>query len=72
MPVARSTFLRGIAFVTGGARGLGNSVAASFVRAGCSGVTIVDVLPESEMETARNAIKELGAEVRTMQQSDLK
>ena len=58
-----SSLLRGVAFVTGGARGLGNAVASSFARAGCSGVAIIDVLPEADMEAARRGITELGAEV---------
>jgi NADP-dependent 3-hydroxy acid dehydrogenase YdfG len=40
----------GVAFVTGGARGLGNAIAVSFAREGARGVVIVDINPETLKE----------------------
>jgi NAD(P)-dependent dehydrogenase (short-subunit alcohol dehydrogenase family) len=40
----------GVAFVTGGARGLGNAIAVSFAREGTRGAVIVDVNPETLIE----------------------
>ncbi|KIX08866.1 uncharacterized protein Z518_03523 [Rhinocladiella mackenziei CBS 650.93] len=51
----------GIAFVTGGGRGLGNAVACSFARAGCRGIVIIDILPDAELEKGRQAVAQLGA-----------
>lgn len=63
MSAVQSPTLGGIAYVTGGGRGLGHAVAAAFARAGCSGVTIIDVLPAAELEAAKRGIEELGAKV---------
>ena len=53
----------GIAFVTGGARGLGNAVAASFAKEGCRGVVIVDINDEATIKKGKAAVEAHGAEV---------
>jgi len=52
----------GIAFVTGGARGLGNAIAVSFARDGAKGVVIVDVNDEETMNAGKKAVEDEGAE----------
>ena len=37
----------GIAFITGGARGLGNAIAVSFAKEGASGIVLVDILQDT-------------------------
>lgn len=54
----------GVAFVTGGARGLGLAVALSFAREGCSGVTIIDVLSDEILAASKSEIEAAGAKVR--------
>jgi len=49
----------GIAFVTGGARGLGNAIAVSFAREGAKAVVIVDI---GDMETGRKMVEACGTE----------
>ncbi len=58
----------GIAFITGGARGLGNAIARSFAKDGARGVVIVDILEEALQEGRKN-IEALGtkAQVLTLQ-----
>jgi NAD(P)-dependent dehydrogenase (short-subunit alcohol dehydrogenase family) len=65
MSVAVNTVLPagGVAFVTGGARGLGLAVALSFAREGCSGVAIIDVLPDDVLAAAKSEIETAGAKV---------
>lgn len=53
----------GVAFVTGGARGLGLAVALSFAREGCSGVTIIDVLSDEILAASKLEIEAAGAKV---------
>lgn len=53
----------GIALVAGGARGLGLAVALSFAREGCSGVAILDVLPDEELKKAEANVMNEGADV---------
>jgi NAD(P)-dependent dehydrogenase (short-subunit alcohol dehydrogenase family) len=62
MSVAVNTVLPagGVAFVTGGARGLGLAVALSFAREGCSGVTIVDVLSDDILAASKAEIEAAG------------
>jgi NAD(P)-dependent dehydrogenase (short-subunit alcohol dehydrogenase family) len=63
MSVAIDTVLPagGVAFVTGGARGLGLAVALSFAREGCSGVAIIDVLPDDILAASKAEIEAAGA-----------
>jgi hypothetical protein len=53
----------GVAFVTGGARGLGNAVAVSFAREGCHAVAIVDILPDAEFAKGKEEVEKHGAKV---------
>jgi NAD(P)-dependent dehydrogenase (short-subunit alcohol dehydrogenase family) len=66
MSVAVNTVLPagGVAFVTGGARGLGLAVALSFAREGCSAVTIIDVLSDDILAASKEVIEKAGAKVR--------
>ena len=59
----------GVAFVTGGARGLGLAVALSFAREGCSAVTIIDVLPDDILAGAKSEIEAAGAKVSCLKYS---
>jgi len=52
----------GIAFVTGGARGLGNAVAVAFAKEGSRGVVIVDVGDEATLQSGREAVEAYGTE----------
>jgi NAD(P)-dependent dehydrogenase (short-subunit alcohol dehydrogenase family) len=55
----------GIAFVTGGARGLGNAVAVSFAKAGAKGVVIVDILDDATLAAGAQKVESYGATVRS-------
>ncbi|KAH5003508.1 hypothetical protein HBI74_232050 [Parastagonospora nodorum] len=59
--------ISGVAFVTGGARGLGNAVAVSFAREGCEAVAIVDVLLDDVMEQGRQEVEKQGAKCLALQ-----
>jgi NAD(P)-dependent dehydrogenase (short-subunit alcohol dehydrogenase family) len=52
----------GVAFVTGGARGLGNAIAVSFAKEGARGVVIVDINQE-QLEEGRKAVEAYGTPV---------
>ena len=49
----------GIAFVTGGARGLGNAIAVSFARDGAAGVAIVDIRND-DLQIGKRAVEAYG------------
>lgn len=53
----------GVAFVTGGARGLGNAIAVSFSKEGARGVVIVDIQDEQTMNEGKAAVEKYGAKV---------
>jgi shikimate 5-dehydrogenase len=52
----------GVAFVTGGARGLGNAIAVSFAREGARGVVIVDINAET-LNEGKKRVEAHGAPV---------
>lgn len=54
----------GIAFITGGARGLGNAIAVSFSKEGAKGVCLVDILDEATFEEGKKVVEKYGAKVR--------
>jgi len=53
----------GVAFITGGARGLGNAVAVSFAKEGARGVVIVDIQDEKTLEAGKAAVESHGTKV---------
>ncbi len=53
----------GVAFITGGARGLGNAIAVSFAKEGASGVCLVDIQDEATFEEGKKAVEKYGAKV---------
>ena len=56
----------GIAFITGGARGLGNAIARSFSKEGAKGVVIVDIQDEKTMKEGKANVEKYGAKVRSL------
>ena len=54
----------GIAFVTGGARGLGNAVGVAFAKEGAKGVVLVDIANEDTFKEGKAAVEKYGAKVR--------
>jgi len=53
----------GVAFITGGARGLGNAIAVSFAKEGARGVVLIDVADDAGFEQGRKNVEEYGCEV---------
>lgn len=53
----------GIAFITGGARGLGNAIAVSFAKEGAEGVVLVDIQDENTFSEGRKNVEAYGTEV---------
>jgi NAD(P)-dependent dehydrogenase (short-subunit alcohol dehydrogenase family) len=54
----------GIAFITGGARGLGNAIAVSFAKEGSKGVALVDIQDEKTFQEGKQAVVKYGAKVK--------
>jgi NAD(P)-dependent dehydrogenase (short-subunit alcohol dehydrogenase family) len=50
----------GVAFITGGARGLGNAIAVSFAKEGARGVAIVDIQDEETFAAGKKAVEDEG------------
>ncbi|OCK73031.1 NAD(P)-binding protein [Lepidopterella palustris CBS 459.81] len=50
----------GVAFITGGARGLGNAVAVSFAKEGARGVVIVDIQNDAALNEGKTAVEAYG------------
>lgn len=53
--------MQGVAFVTGGARGIGHATAIAFAQHGVSAVAVVDLLDEEAFERARKDVEKHGA-----------
>ncbi|KAF2804744.1 NAD(P)-binding protein [Mytilinidion resinicola] len=56
----------GIAFIIGGARGLGNAIAVSFAKEGSGGVAIVDIQGEETMNVGKKKVEEYGTKCLTI------
>ena len=56
----------GIAFITGGARGLGNAIARSFAKEGAKGVALVDIQDENTFAEGKANVEKYGAKVRIL------
>lgn len=57
----------GVAFITGGARGLGNAIAVSFAKEGARGVVIVDIQDKATFAEGKKNVEDVGSEVLTLQ-----
>ncbi|KAK4937922.1 hypothetical protein LTR10_021563 [Elasticomyces elasticus] len=53
----------GVAFVTGGARGLGNAIGVSFAKEGARGVCLVDIQDEATFEEGKKNVEKYGTRV---------
>lgn len=49
--------LPGVAFVTGGGRGLGLAIALSFAKEGARGIVLFDILPDETMASAKETVE---------------
>lgn len=56
--------LPGVAFVTGGGRGLGLAVACAYAQEGATAVVLVDIHDEKTMSAAKEQVEALGAKVK--------
>lgn len=55
----------GIAFITGGARGLGNAIAQSFAKEGARGIALIDIGDEKTFQSGKEAVEKFGTKVPT-------
>lgn len=53
----------GVAFITGGARELGNAIAQSFAKEGARGIALIDIIDERTFQEVKAAVKKFGAKV---------
>lgn len=53
----------GVAFITGGARGLGNAIAQSFAKEGARGIALIDINDDKTFEEGRKAVEQYGTKV---------
>ena len=56
----------GIAFITGGARGLGNAIAVAFAKEGSKGVAIVDIQDERTFNEGKANVERYGVKCITI------
>lgn len=56
----------GVAFITGGARGLGNAIAQAFAKEGSRGICIVDIQDEKTFAEGKAAIEALGTHAKVI------
>ena len=72
-PISRMSSIRtgpvapGIAFITGGARGLGNAIAVSFAKEGSKGIALVDIQDEKTFAEGKAAVEKYGTKVMRFQ-----
>ena len=65
MPKRTGPLAPGVAFITGGARGLGNAIAVSFAKEGARAVVIVDIQNEETFAEGKKKVEDEGSEVYT-------
>lgn len=53
----------GIAFITGGARGLGNAIACSFAKEGSKGIALIDIQDEKTFNEGKAKVEKYGTKV---------
>lgn len=53
----------GIAFITGGARGLGNAIACSFAKEGSKGIALVDIQDDTTFAEGKANVENYGTKV---------
>jgi len=61
-----SSLLPGVAFVTGGGRGLGLAIAVSFAKSGARGVVIADIQDDETMESAKAEVESHGNQIKCL------
>lgn len=58
-----TSFSPGIAFITGGARGIGNATARCFAKDGAKGIALVDIQDDETFRKGKEAVEALGSRV---------
>jgi len=61
-----SSLLPGVAFITGGGRGLGLAIAVSFAKSGSRGFVIVDIQDDETMKSAKAEVESHGNQVKCL------